>query len=206
MTMKIHGGDRQTVLLIVTVVFGLAGGALVIPIMDLSKPVWFLLVAGAAAVATLVSFVLLTSEHRPPEHRPRPAPGQNRPPAPAPAPTAPAPAPTNTSAPGHVVLPVEASGQWWTQSATTRNNTTSAQQADPAPPLSTYVAKGAALVAQCPHCGDFRLDVHRGEPAYAFRCRNPHCRHEWRWTPGTDWPAVVVRRNLTGEPTGRDRR
>jgi uncharacterized protein (DUF983 family) len=200
MTMRSHGGDRQTVLLVVTVAFGLAGGALVIPIVDLAKPVWwFPLVVGAAAFATMVSFLLFTGERRPPEQRPQPGPGYGQP-------AMPAPPATSSSAPGHVVLPVEAGGQWWTQNAAQRNNTTAAQPAGPAPPLSTYIAKGAALVAQCPHCGDFRLDVHRGEPAYAFRCRNPHCRHEWHWAPGTDWPAVVVRRNLTGEPTARDRR
>jgi hypothetical protein len=103
----------------------------------------------------------------------------------------------------------------------------------PAPPLSGYDEQ-SPLIAQCPHCGDFRLDVsgpdfsgpdvgdrevscpetgvdarshHRGRPdagqgvpAYAFRCRNPSCAHTWSWTPGSSWPAVVVRRNLTGSP------
>jgi len=196
MTMKSHrGDDRQTVILIVTFAFGLAGGALVIPIVELDPPVLVLLVVGGATLATLVAFRLLTGEHRQPEHRARQEPVPTKPPVQTP-----------TTTPTHVVLPVESGGQWWAQGGTPTNNTRTAQPAGPGPPLSTYVATGAALVAQCPNCGDFRLDVARGEPAYSFRCRNPRCRNEWHWTPGTDWPAVVVRRNLTGEPTGPDRR
>lgn len=189
MTMNSRTGDRQTVILVVTVAFGLVGGMLVIPIVDLDWYVWVLVVVVAAVLSTLVAFWLLTNEHRPsPYHH------QQDQPAP-PATTA-----TTTAAttPTHVVLPTGSGGQWWAQPGTPANNTRAAQPAGPAPPLSTYVASGAALVAQCPNCGDFQLDVTRGEPAYSFRCRNPRCRHEWHWTPGTDWPAVVVRRNLTG--------
>ena len=59
-----------------------------------------------------------------------------------------------------------------------------------------------AHIAQCPHCAGFELDVHRVERGYAFRCRNPKCGYQWEWAPGTAWPAVVVRRNLTGRPPG----
>ncbi|MCS7475288.1 hypothetical protein ACFFQW_29685 [Umezawaea endophytica] len=59
-----------------------------------------------------------------------------------------------------------------------------------------------ARIAQCPHCAGFELDVHRVERGYAFRCRNAKCCHRWEWELGTAWPAVVVRRNLTGRPPG----
>lgn len=193
--MNARAADRHTMILFLTIAFGLAGGALVIPIVDLSPLTWVVVVAGAATLSTLVAFFLLTGEHRPAES-PRPSA--------SPVTTTPAPLPAPVTTPSRV-LAVEPSGQWWTKPGTPANNTPAAQPAGPAPPLSTYVATGAALVAQCPNCGDFRLDVTRGEPAYSFRCHNPRCRHEWHWTPGTDWPAVVVRRNLTGEPTGRDR-
>ncbi|MFD0201951.1 MULTISPECIES: hypothetical protein [Saccharothrix] len=55
-----------------------------------------------------------------------------------------------------------------------------------------------AVVAQCPRCGDFRLDVTQDADAYAFRCRNPRCGHRWEWHAGAPWPTTVVRRNLTG--------
>lgn len=174
-------------ILVLTVAFGLAGGGLVIPIVDLDWQLWVVVVAGAATLSTLVAFFLLTGEHRPR----RPA---------SPAATTPAPIPVATPS-----RAVEPSGQWWTQPGKPANNTPAARPPDPVPQLTTYVATGAALVAQCPNCGDFRLDVTRGEPTYSFRCHNPRCRHAWVWTPGTDWPAVVVRRNLTGEPTGPDR-
>jgi hypothetical protein len=194
MTMNDRSGDRQTVILVVTVAFGLAGGMLVIPIVDLDWYAWVLVVVTAAAVATGVAFWLLTNEHRPaPQHRPL------GPPPPVTTTTT-TTTRTATTTPTHVVLPTEAAGQWWARPGTPANNARDTQPAGSAPPLSTYVATGAALIAQCPNCGDFRLDVVRGEPAYGFRCRNPRCRHEWQWTPGTDWPAVVVRRNLTGEP------
>ena len=112
--------------------------------------------------------------------------------------------------PGHIVLPLndgaapEQGGRdWWNRSAPAAaadNDTRSDNR--PAPNLSSYVAEGSALVAQCPNCGDFRIDVRRADPVYAFRCRNPRCGEEWRWTPGTAWPSVVVRRNLTGRERG----
>jgi hypothetical protein len=121
--------------------------------------------------------------------------------------------PRPQSDPGHLVLPLndgaaEGGGRdWWNRSAPAAaadNDTRTDTRTDnrPAPNLSSYVAEGSALVAQCPNCGDFRIDVHRAEQAYAFRCRNPRCGEEWRWTPGTAWPSVVVRRNLTGRERG----
>jgi len=57
------------------------------------------------------------------------------------------------------------------------------------------------LVAQCPRCGEFRLDSARNGPAYTFRCQHPGCGYTWGWTPGAAWPAVVVRRNLATGPS-----
>jgi hypothetical protein len=62
--------------------------------------------------------------------------------------------------------------------------------------LSSY-ATDRTLIAQCPRCGDFQLDMARHGEDYSFRCRNAPCGNVWDWTPGTAWPAVVVRRNLT---------
>ena len=112
--------------------------------------------------------------------------------------------------PGHLVLPLNdgaaaaegGGGDWWNRSAPAAAAAAADNDIRPAPNLSSYVAEGSALVAQCPNCGDFRIDVQRGDPVYAFRCRNPRCGEEWRWTPGTAWPSVVVRRNLTGRERG----
>jgi hypothetical protein len=190
MTMNSRAGARQTFILWATVASGVFGGLLVIPFADLDPFVWVLVEVCAATVSTLVAFWLLTGEHRPPhhDHRERGV-------------TVPA-----TTTPSHVVHPAGAGSEWWTHPGTPPANPREAQPAGSAPPLSAYVAAGVALVAQCPNCGDFRLDVTRGEPAYAFRCGNPQCRHEWLWTPGADWPAVVVRRNLTGGAVGPGRR
>jgi hypothetical protein len=75
-------------------------------------------------------------------------------------------------------------------------NEASPGRAIPAPPLSSYDAT-SALIAQCPRCGEFRLDVSARPPGYAFRCV-AGCGNSWVWTPGTPWPPVVVRRNLSG--------
>lgn len=72
----------------------------------------------------------------------------------------------------------------------------------PAPPLSGYDA-ASALIAQCPRCGEFRLDVSTVSPGYAFRCV-AGCGNRWEWTPGTPWPPVVVRRNLSGRSVAED--
>lgn len=64
-------------------------------------------------------------------------------------------------------------------------------------------AERAALIAQCPRCGELRLDSGRNGPAYRFRCGNPGCGHAWTWHPTEPWPPVVVRRNL---PSRADRK
>lgn len=97
-----------------------------------------------------------------------------------------------------------ASRRWWTETpsaaGTSDPRERSAPRYSPAPPLSSY-ERESALIAQCPRCGEFRLDVSHAGGAYAFRCRNGSCGNTWSWTPGTPWPPVVVRRNLSGGST-----
>jgi hypothetical protein len=57
--------------------------------------------------------------------------------------------------------------------------------------LSKYLDQ--ALIAQCPHCGSFRIDVDNRAAVWGFRCQE--CRQEWGWQPGTPWPAIHVRPN-----------
>ncbi|MGM1058689.1 hypothetical protein [Saccharothrix sp. Mg75] len=83
--------------------------------------------------------------------------------------------------------------EWWTESP----------PADPgggepaaAPPPRHEVTR--AVVAQCPHCGGFQLDVRQDGDTYEFDCRDPRCRYRWSWRAGDAWPTTVVRRNLNG--------
>lgn len=86
--------------------------------------------------------------------------------------------------------------EWWTRTTPARSTDVQMLASDLPPPLHSYTTT-PGLIAQCPRCGDFRLDVAQDDPDYRFRCR--HCAHLWRWTSGTPWPAVVVRRNLPTE-------
>lgn len=94
-----------------------------------------------------------------------------------------------------------ATRQWWAETpsaaAPSDRREPPALRRSPAPPLSSYDVE-SALIAQCPRCGEFRLDVSHVARAYAFQCRNASCGNTWSWTPGTPWPPVVVRRNLPG--------
>lgn len=230
MTTEPSGGDgRQALVLVLTAVCGLTGGLLAVGLLTSrfeAASLWtaLLIVSGGGVLATAVAFVLLTARPAPPRRRHAVAPtqapqqpwyqataNQGRPGAHRPHnPITPAdPDPAPRADPGHLVLPLNdaapvpdggGGGNWWNKSAPAAAAAT--DQHTPAPNLSSYVADGTALVAQCPNCGDFRIDVHRGEKTYAFRCRNPRCGEEWRWTPGTAWPSVVVRRNLTGRERG----
>lgn len=87
-----------------------------------------------------------------------------------------------------------AGAAWWEQSGRSGGNHV-APVTVAAPPLESYVAE-RAVVAQCPRCGGFELDVESGESGFGFRCRSSRCGNRWRWTAGRAWPAVVVRRNL----------
>ncbi len=53
--------------------------------------------------------------------------------------------------------------------------------------------KQRSQIAQCPACGNFRLDVsHPHSNGYSLRCVD--CGHFWSWTPGTSWPGLKVDR------------
>jgi hypothetical protein len=78
---------------------------------------------------------------------------------------------------------------WWSRTAD--NSALAPTSPDPVtrrpePPADTQIA-------QCPRCGDFRLDVHRDGPTFGFRCTGG-CGHAWTWAVGTPWPPTVVRR------------
>lgn len=108
--------------------------------------------------------------------------------------------------PPHPPSPVEP-GDWWTERPAAPQGR-HARIGEAAPPLSGY-PEASPLIAQCPECGEFRLDVSEHGRAFAFQCRNPGCANTWSWTPGTPWPPVVVRRTLAARPavdqTGHER-
>jgi hypothetical protein len=84
---------------------------------------------------------------------------------------------------------------WWDASAAPRPAPPEGRPA-PAPDLSTYLDPtvtarlDSAVIAQCPRCGAFELDVDRDRDPWAFRCQA--CAKTWTWRPGTPWPAVRV--------------
>jgi hypothetical protein len=216
-------GVHRVVILTITVVCGLAGGLLASLIWHIDSGALLLALFISSAIATVVAFSLLTGEREvrsPARPGPRDASPASWPSAPArsaPAfnrtgsvgPVADSSTQPRSDAPGRVVLPLAdrspepGSGkrQWWTE-ASPNSSGKSANSPAPAPSLEDYQAH-RALIAQCPHCGDFRIDVSSAGPNYSFRCRNSHCGNTWTWTPGSPWPAVVVRRNLPGSAPER---
>ena len=67
---------------------------------------------------------------------------------------------------------------------------------DPAKPGKTQWVRvsdfvGKAIIAQCPHCADFRINASPRAPLWWFACQA--CGLEWSWEPGTPWPEVHVR-------------
>ncbi|MGD9530651.1 MAG: hypothetical protein AB7V44_28220 [Pseudonocardia sp.] len=60
-------------------------------------------------------------------------------------------------------------------------------------PVPAAQPSGAAVrrIVQCPRCGDFRVQLGRQTETFSFACRR--CAHAWEWTPGSPWPATVVR-------------
>lgn len=68
------------------------------------------------------------------------------------------------------------------------------------PDLSTFLA--SALIAQCPRCGAFKLDIKRAPARWACRCES--CEHTWTWQPGTAWPQVRVAPRRRGLPAAPD--
>jgi hypothetical protein len=99
-----------------------------------------------------------------------------------------------------VAIPVQG-GAWWT-----------AAEAGPKPPAAATPARGGPVVppvelseyaavtrvVQCPHCGDFGVDVRQQEPGFAFTCNR--CDRHWQWEPGAAWPVAVVRPRRQGRP------
>ncbi|MFJ6673908.1 hypothetical protein ACIQMJ_22595 [Actinosynnema sp. NPDC091369] len=124
-----------------------------------------------------VALGLLTVDRRPTPHR---VPAPQREPVRAHAEPEPEPEPA-------------ANRTWWTETPA-RPTTASAERG---PSRDGYDVDNA-VVAQCPRCGDFRLDLEQDADTYAFHCRNPRCGHRWEWRAGAPWPTTVVRRNLTG--------
>jgi len=87
---------------------------------------------------------------------------------------------------------------WWEKSPTTPRPGRSSTELVDSPDLRTFLA--SALIAQCPNCGAFKLDIRRGPRMWAFRCEE--CEHTWTWQSGTPWPAVrVAPRRRTRSPT-----
>ena len=209
--------DRPAVLLMITVAGAVVGGVLASLLLTVDvRPLLVVLFVGTLLGAS-VAFGVLTTEPRrslatPPARTPIP-------PAPQPSGNRAAavePAGRSPHTPSHVALPLPApeapadSRQWWNQtspggSGTRGRGGPAAGVSDRAPMSLTGYEPHRALIAQCPRCGDFHLDVTRAGPDYSFRCRNPSCANTWNWTPGTAWPAVVVRRNLTGGSAQRAR-
>ncbi|MGR7025650.1 hypothetical protein [Geodermatophilus sp. URMC 62] len=101
----------------------------------------------------------------------------------------------------HLALPVP-SVQWWGRGSPSAQAPGAAPASEPAPPpdLETYVQ--TSIIAQCPRCGSFQLDVQAVPPGYGFQCRT--CGVGWDWRPDQPWPAgrVDPRRSPAGMRTG----
>lgn len=159
-----------------------------------ASPGWRLVVvAGAALLGSPVAWWSTAGPIRP---NGGPSSGKSREHSSAP-PAHPEPRPDRTGEPA----------TWWSQ-------TTGAGEPAPVqPPNAAPQARlptppeppAETLIAQCPSCGGFRLDVSRAGPALAFRCAGG-CGHAWSWSVGTPWPAMTVRRAFGGQlDRGRDR-
>jgi hypothetical protein len=102
------------------------------------------------------------------------------------------------------VLPAPAApaadAPWWVSARATPPPGRSSAGPDATPDLSTYLA--SALIAQCPRCGAFKLDIRRAPAKWAFRCES--CEHTWTWQPGTAWPQVRVAPRRRTQPNAPD--
>lgn len=161
---------RDAVVPALTAVGAALGALLALQLVDLG--IWWTLavVAVGVALGVVVALGPLTADRRA-TARPRNA---------VPARAAP------------VTRPATSDRTWWTETPARR----ATDRTGPEPTRNGY-AVDRAVVAQCPRCGDFRLDVNQDADAYAFHCRNPNCGHRWEWHAGAPWPTTVVRRNLT---------
>jgi len=84
--------------------------------------------------------------------------------------------------------PPQQGADWWQQPVGPPPSTSSAGRSAPAPDLSSYL--DSAVIAQCPRCGAFDLDIDNRRDPWAFRCRA--CGQTWAWQPGSPWPPVRV--------------
>ncbi|GAA5152641.1 hypothetical protein GCM10023321_21700 [Pseudonocardia eucalypti] len=183
----------------------LPGGWLASLAWTLTTPVRVALVLTGALVGAAVAALAVTGPSparpgpaRPPESRAN-GPGR-RPPA--------AGAPSDTALPRHRTADRAVSRHVASGSADPSPPDPHPAGPDDAGPVGPWPdggdrAERAALIAQCPRCGELRLDSGRNGPAYRFRCGNPGCGHAWTWHPDEPWPPVVVRRNL---PSRTDRK
>jgi hypothetical protein len=101
--------------------------------------------------------------------------------------------------------PAAADTPWWAAAQAAPRSARSDASVVPAPDLSSYLA--SAMIAQCPRCGAFRLDIRRALAGWACRCES--CGHTWAWQPGTAWPEVRVaprrrRQPATPDPNSRN--
>jgi hypothetical protein len=116
---------------------------------------------------------------------------------------APAPAPAEPTAVVQV-LPVPdappADAPWWEASRAMPPSERSNAGLVATPDLSAYLA--SALIAQCPCCGAFKLDIRHGPTGWACRCEA--CGHTWTCQPGTAWPQVRIAPRRRTRPTRPD--
>jgi hypothetical protein len=89
-----------------------------------------------------------------------------------------------------LVQPDSAGGAWWEAHAPASPATRAAQSPGPGKvDLSQFLDQ--AVIAQCPNCGSFRIDVDNRAAKWLFGCRE--CRKRWAWEPGNPWPPIQVR-------------
>jgi hypothetical protein len=85
---------------------------------------------------------------------------------------------------------------WWQQPVAASPPPSREGRRAPAPDLSTYLDStvtghlDSTVIAQCPRCGAFKLDIDRDRDPWAFRCQA--CDDTWTWRTGTPWPPVRV--------------
>jgi hypothetical protein len=91
--------------------------------------------------------------------------------------------------------PPPAGSAWWEEH---QAGTPDRRAARPAPPRQVALSQflDQTLIAQCPNCGAFRIDVDNRAPEWLFRCLE--CGQRWTWQPGQPWPPIEVRPNARG--------
>jgi hypothetical protein len=108
------------------------------------------------------------------------------------------PVPDEPVKPGAVQLVQQQSsgGGWWEGHVTAPSGGRAAPSPGPRKvDLSQFLDQ--ALIAQCPNCGAFKIDVDNRAAEWIFGCRE--CRRRWTWQPGRPWPPIQVRPNARGQ-------